>query len=601
VGSSRARSGQRWAALVFLLGMTASVLIWQALRTRELEVREAEFDVLAQECIDVVEMSLHNHLEAVYATADYIAAVPQIHRSSFHKFTAPLLARHAPIQALEWIPKVPRASRDQHEAEAAAEGLVDYHILEAGKSQSLGVAEMRQEYFPVFYVEPLERNRSALGFDLASESVRRDALMSARDSGVLTLTGRVMLVQETADLFGVLAFLPVYVSEEGPANLLGFALGVLRVGEVVEDALRQMDPRILRVVVEDISAPEGERFLYARGGSSGDREEATDEELEGSGHHDLDLGGRTWCVRCQPTATYLAQRRGWDQIATLAGGSTVSVLLAALIVILSGRTARVEQEVAHRTAELQQANRKLEEEITAGESTRKKLRTMTSEVFLAEEKERGKLAVDLHDDLGQLVPLVKLRLSALRDDPAAAGVEDKLREIGTLVDRAGDSLRSLTFQTMPPILHDLGLRPAIEWLLEDVWLRMGVHADFRGGSRIGELSEDVRTIAYRSIRELITNAIKHAEAERISVTIDREESTLQIVVEDDGRGFDPETVTGADGMGFGLFSIRERLDHLGGRLVIESSPGSGTRAVMVLPVDPPETCESPTRAPVRGS
>jgi signal transduction histidine kinase len=152
---------------------------------------------------------------------------------------------------------------------------------------------------------------------------------------------------------------------------------------------------------------------------------------------------------------------------------------------------------------------------------------------------------------------------------------------------AGESLRSLIFQTMPPILHDLGLRPAIEWLVEDLWLRLGFRARLLEGPAIGELSEDVRIIVYRSVRELIINAAKHADATHTTVAIERKNSTLRIVVEDDGRGFDLEADHTSAGMGFGLFSIRERLDHLGGALVIDSSAGRGTRATIELPVDTP--------------
>ncbi|MBW2419067.1 MAG: CHASE domain-containing protein, partial [Deltaproteobacteria bacterium] len=177
--SSRLRTGPRSAAIVFLLGMAVTLLMWQDIRAREHGLREAEFDLIAQECIDSVERSLLMYLEAVHAIADYIAAAPRIHRRGFHEFSAPLLERHRPIQALEWIPKVLRADREQHEAGAAEEGLAAYRILEASESGPLSVARDRPEYFPVLYIEPLERNRPALGFDLASEPVRREALQVA--------------------------------------------------------------------------------------------------------------------------------------------------------------------------------------------------------------------------------------------------------------------------------------------------------------------------------------------------------------------------------------------------------------------------------------
>jgi len=527
------------------------------------------------------------HLEAVHAIADYFAATPLMSRRGFHDFTAPLLARHSPIQALEWIPRISREDRERHEVSAIEEGLAGYRIKEATESGLLATAGEREEYFPVFYVEPLEGNRQALGFDLGSEPVRREALMAARESGRLTLTARIVLVQETADLFGVLAFQPVYASEGDGGDFLGFMLGVLRIGEIVDHALDHRDPRSVSLVVRDESAQEGERFLYAHSGSNKDDASLADTAYRVTGEGTLQVGNRTWSVRCQPTAAYLSERRSWDQLAALASGFVVSGLLAALIVSLSGQKARVQQEVEHRTAELREANRKLEAEIASGNRTREKLRTMTAEVFLAEERERRKLAVDLHDDLGQLVPLVQMRLAVLWNEPKAASIKDRLAEVVGLVEQVGQSLRSLTFQMMPPILQDLGLRPAIEWLIKDVRLRFGVHAEIEGASATGDLNDDVRIIVYRSVRELIINAVKHAEAERIKVSIQREASILRVVVEDDGKGFDPDAMTLPDGLEFGLFSIRERLSYLGGGLVIASSPGGGTRAIIELPVDTP--------------
>jgi signal transduction histidine kinase len=396
-----------------------------------------------------------------------------------------------------------------------------------------------------------------------------------------------VLVQEAEELFGVLAVHPVYTSVDGRRELRGFASGALRIGQIVDDALIRMDPRSVRVLVRDQSAPESESLLYVRGGSQEERAAPGEAEVRTRDEHTLTFGGRTWSVSCQPTAAYFSERRSWQQTTALIGGSTISLLLAALIVIISGETSRVEGKVEQRTAELWEANRMLETEISARKRTRETLRTMTSEVFLAEERERRKLAVDLHDDLGQLLPLVKMRVAILRDNPASAGLEGELSEVAGLLDQAGESLRSLIFQTMPPILHDLGLRPAIEWLVEDLWLRLGFRARLLEGPAIGELSEDVRIIVYRSVRELIINAAKHAEATQTTVAIERKNSTLRIVVEDDGRGFDSEADHTSAGMGFGLFSIRERLDHLGGALVIDSSAGRGTRATIELPVDTP--------------
>ncbi len=208
------------------------------------------------------------------------------------------------------------------------------------------------------------------------------------------------------------------------------------------------------------------------------------------------------------------------------------------------------------------------------------VRSLTSDLLLAEERERRQLAIDLHDGLNQTVTLAQIKLGELikRADPE---LQPELEDLFALVRTANQSVRSLTFQLSPPILHDLGFEPAVQWLVEDVQKTYGLTITFQEAGGRSELDERVRVLLYRAVRELLINVAKHARATSARVSLERGERTLRISVEDDGVAFDP-TVVGTRGIG--LSSIRERLSHLGGQMEIRSAPGTGTTATLEAPL-----------------
>lgn len=199
-----------------------------------------------------------------------------------------------------------------------------------------------------------------------------------------------------------------------------------------------------------------------------------------------------------------------------------------------------------------------------------RLRTLTAELTLAEERERRKIASGLHDQIGQTLAMAKIRLASAR----AEGFGPVVQEVIELLDRTIQDTRSLTFDLSPPVLHELGLGPAIEWLLERIEARHGLQTTLAGGDTPVNLRGDFLGFLFRSVQELVVNAVKHARATKVDVRLRRESDRLYIDVADDGIGFEPAERKGG---GFGLFSIRERLQHLGGGLGIESRPGQGTR------------------------
>lgn len=218
---------------------------------------------------------------------------------------------------------------------------------------------------------------------------------------------------------------------------------------------------------------------------------------------------------------------------------------------------------------------------------RKKLRDLANQLTISEERERRRIATDLHDHVCQTLALMRLDLGAVQakvDDP---GLGAQLDDLSELLLKANRDTRHLMADLSPPSLTELGLVAAINELLEEeLEQQHGIDFDLHTSNGIADLGRDVRGMLFRSVRELLTNVVKHAQAGKVVVRIDQEDSNLSVRVEDDGCGFDPERISARsrENAGFGLFSIQERMSDMGGLLEINSIPGAGTRMNLQLPV-----------------
>jgi signal transduction histidine kinase len=213
-----------------------------------------------------------------------------------------------------------------------------------------------------------------------------------------------------------------------------------------------------------------------------------------------------------------------------------------------------------------------------GETAR--LRALMADALLVGERERRQLATDLHDGLSQTIALVKMRLAALR-----MCVDERLHSsldgIADLMEEADQSSRAISFELSPLLLHDLGLVPAVEGLVENIQTRYGLPIRMEDDGQAKVASEETRVIVFRAIRELLINAAKHAHANHVIVRMCCAGECLSVVVEDDGAGFPSAN---SDTAGFGLHRLKECIHLIGGGLRIESCPGRGTAIRLWAPL-----------------
>ena len=199
----------------------------------------------------------------------------------------------------------------------------------------------------------------------------------------------------------------------------------------------------------------------------------------------------------------------------------------------------------------------------------------------AQEGERRRLARELHDETGQALTSILLGLSAVERAESAEAAHAAAADLRKLVVETLQDVRRLAVELRPSALDDFGLAPALRRLGQTV--REASNLDVQVEARLGEerLPADVETALYRIVQEALTNVVKHAGADHVSIVVTRKPESVVVMIEDDGRGFD---LAQSSGERLGLLGMRERVQLLDGTLVVEATPGSGTTLIVELPL-----------------
>lgn len=253
----------------------------------------------------------------------------------------------------------------------------------------------------------------------------------------------------------------------------------------------------------------------------------------------------------------------------------------------------LEHEVRERTAALTLTNEQLTHEIDERKRIEQhlvdyqhKLEEMSLELSLATDRERGRIAEELHDDVGQRLILSRIKLDALANQLSGSDHEMAVNAIQELIDKILNDIRSMTFQLRPPILAGAGLVAAVQWLVEDLKEKYGLRIEVEYDTTPINLAYETKSSIFQVVRELLLNVAKHANTDRAIISVTTGANTLNVTVTDYGIGFDAATANKKIGRtgGFGIFSIKQRIEHLGGTLTLESKPGEGSRAIITVPL-----------------
>jgi PAS domain S-box-containing protein len=235
---------------------------------------------------------------------------------------------------------------------------------------------------------------------------------------------------------------------------------------------------------------------------------------------------------------------------------------------------QLEDKVKKRTKELLDSNKNLKVEVRVRKQAEKKLlryqnqlQLLTSQLSLIEENEKRRIASELHDGISQPSP----------------GLKKIIKEIRQLIEQTIKETRTLTFELSPPILYELGLSQAVQWLIDQFREKHGLKITFVDDGIDKPFDNSTRFILFQAVRELLVNIVKHAQASKVIIKMAGINRKLRITIEDDGIGFSKPAVNSS---GYGLFNIRERMNHIKGNFEIKSIPGNGTGVTLDAPFMP---------------
>jgi len=213
------------------------------------------------------------------------------------------------------------------------------------------------------------------------------------------------------------------------------------------------------------------------------------------------------------------------------------------------------------------------------------LRELSSHLQSVREEERARIAREVHDELGHALTALKMEVSWLEHHRGESGdsVSERTRSMSNLLDRTIATVRRIATELRPSVLDDLGLVAAIEWQAADFGERTGIATELSTPEGAVEIDRDRSSAVFRIFQEALTNVARHAEAERVSVSLAADEHRLLLRISDDGRGFDRHKVEG--GRSFGLLGMRERALLLGGTVEISSPGNGGTEVRLEMPIE----------------
>jgi len=274
---------------------------------------------------------------------------------------------------------------------------------------------------------------------------------------------------------------------------------------------------------------------------------------------------------------------GDDEVGRLGAAlETMRASLARLLDEARSHNEELERRVAERTRELE----RLYAELAAREAWRGRL---LQRAIGAQEDERRRIARELHDETYQSLNAIALRLDTALAAASSAALRTEAARVRGLARDALDAVHRLILDLRPSVLDDLGLVPAIRWYVAHTLEPLGLSVRCELEEPEPRLPAEAETALFRAVQEALTNVVRHASADSVLIQLACVEGQLRVEIEDDGVGFDTAGVAAPapSGRGLGLMGIRERLELMGGRAEIESSPGCGTRVVLVLSIGVP--------------
>ncbi|HUO76027.1 MAG TPA: CHASE domain-containing protein [Thermodesulfovibrionales bacterium] len=424
------------------IGLVISVVAFTVVKKWEGQKLWMEFYQASENRQASLQRQIDSDLQALVSLQAFYLHSEKISRAEFSSFTKILLLQHTSIQAIEWIPRIPYYQREQFEKAARKEGFVDFQITEQRAQGKVMRADRREEYFPVYFVEPYGSNEITPGFDLASNPTIKESLEQSRDTEELVATAPSLVGQKSIGRPGFPSvfwvFAPIYAKDAltdsvqaRREHLRGFASGFFRLGDIVRGSLEYLESAGIDFYIYDQSPSKDDRFLYFHQSRTRNRaiSPMSDQEMKSfkgiKYSNTLNVAGRAWMVVYIPTPKFIAARQSWQPQYVLSVGLVLTGLMVSYLWFnirraeelsklnkqllneiverksaeeaLQEYRAHLEDLVSERTAELSRVNERLEQDIAERKKITEKLRE-SEERFrrIFEDGPLGMMISDLH-------------------------------------------------------------------------------------------------------------------------------------------------------------------------------------------------------------
>ncbi len=592
-----------------ILAAVAYFVTWD--REKRIWLNELEREVLENTLIlggklAVVERELQGVL-ALYNSSNYVS------REEFNTYVKPILKTNSYIQSLNWVPRVTQLERKDYEEKMAVEGYPDFRITEWGEQDMLVEAQQREEYYPVYYVEPFIVNDYSLGFDLASIPSLREVLSEARDTGRIMATEKIAYFQDNPTLQGIFVFAPFYESRRIPHNLEerrkeleGFVVGYYRIEDMMNQMVKPYQAKGLNLTVFDgeVSAEKalyGEMFPWSR------------REINNLIH----FSGRNWLLVWQ--GNDLFQNGPQKAVAGWVGGSilTFAFFIAIIFEMMASRTRQVETEVRFRTEELTRANDRLTQEVDARREAERALQGAKEEAELANKAKSVFLANMSHEIRTPMNAMLGYAQILKRNKQLDEGQKTNLDNIL----RSGDHLLNLINDILDISKIEAGKMELNRVDFDLIELIQGISSMIQPRCvekniqwRVNGLQTPSRWVHGDEIKlkqvliNLLGNSVKFVESGTVTLRVQPLNNDAYLFeVTDTGKGIPKESQKRIfepfqqdkegfkkGGTGLGLAIVKKQIDLMDGQLSLESEPGRGTRFAFTLTLPPAKMQRPPS-------
>ena len=340
--------------VIIALGVTLTFILFQA-RMLEQTNRQGDFNQRAALGATALQRSMQEHLEVLYGLAALYTTAAQplsLNRDVFRELTKGPLKRYPSVQALGWIPRILEAERDTYLAAARKDGIGDFQIMEWTPKMQTARAARRDMYYPIFYIEPMENHRAAVGFNLGAVPSYMEAMQKALSTGEAAASAWRSLAYDTGEQFGFLLFVPIYKNgvphrtfEERRMSLQGFTMAMFRLDTLVEQSLQGLALGTMGLELADVTDAASKYLLSVQLDASHvssytfvPRQSAQVEAIRAGVHWEttFNVAGRIWSMffHPMPEGRHSYARQEWS---ILVGGLLCTLLCAGLF-ILKGRS-----------------------------------------------------------------------------------------------------------------------------------------------------------------------------------------------------------------------------------------------------------------------